>query len=144
MDVEQLVDLVAELATLDDCRAVRDAVERRAEAIRDAQHQAVVTARWAKLERCAPGTVLYVNSKGLFIGGALQRGDSLKVLRVDRQRERMEVKLHRIAGKLSRRTETFVISPKDAQRYELSRERPEAPVRPEERKMAADLAKVMR
>ena len=142
----EIADVIAAIEALNDLDALRTltrAIEERAKEIREARAQKAISDRWAKLERCKPGAILYCCSAGVHIGSAVQCGDSFKVVRVDRERERLWVTLHKIAGKLSRSTGQFVLTPAQCARYTLERERPEESLDESKRKMAASLAKML-
>lgn len=141
--IKSLLAEIAALTDLDQLRELRRAVEARAELIRNIQRQKAITDRWTKIERCKPGTILYDCSSGIHVGSRIQRGDSVKVVAVDRKRERIVVMLHRIGGKLQRSTNTYALSPSECAHYELERDKPSAPLTPQQRKMGSDLARVL-
>ena len=142
-EIKSILDTIATLSDLEQLRELRRAVEARAKEICDARAQKAVTDRWAKLERCKPGAVLYVCSRGIHIGGPLQRGDSVKVVEVNRDRERLYVRLHRVRGKLVRGADQYALTPAQCNSYMLDRDKPEDPVDERQRRMGADLAKML-
>jgi hypothetical protein len=142
-----LDELIAEIEVLSDpkeCERIIKAATKRHEAIHAARHQRSVTERWKRLEKCKRDTTLYCRSAGVFIGGPLQRGDSVKVVRVDSNREILYVRLHRVRGKLVRGDDQqFAFTPRECNRYQFDREAPDKPVSAAERKIADDLGEVM-
>ncbi len=143
MDVEDLIEALAELDDLAELRQLRKAVEARMSDVQRVTIQRMVTERWSKLERCKPGTVLYVGGRGTVrIGSTLQTGDSVKVVYVDRDREQMDVRVHRVGGKLRRKLEEATLSARDCHRLQLSRQKPEQGTSALDRTMARNLGKV--
>ncbi len=139
-------EIIAAIATIDlaGCRAVRAAAEQRATEIREVESQRRVTERWSALERCKPGTTLYVGGIGrIRIGSRVQTGDSFKVVRVDKNRERMDLKLWRIKGKQVRADERYTVGPDEAARLELSRSKPTRDATDGDRRVGRDLASMM-
>ena len=141
-EIQPILDAITTL-DLDALKQIRRAVDARGEQIRNARAQKAVTDRWAKLERCKPGAVLYVCSRGIQIGGPLQRGDSVKVVEVNRDRERLYVRLHRVRGKRARGADQYALTPAQCNSYMLDRDKPEDPVDERQRRMGADLAKML-
>lgn len=145
MTIEELLREVTTLATVDECRLVRTAAESRANQLRDHERQRKVTDRWRSIERCKPGTKLYVHGRGtLRIGSIVQTGDTLVVDRIDCERERLHVRQYRIAGKLVRNAEVYVLSPADVSSYELSRGKPAEVATAQDRRTADALARMTR
>lgn len=140
-------EIIAEIEAITDpkeCHRIYMAVQARAEQIHAALQQRAVTERWKRLEKCRRDTTLYCTSHGVFLGGVIQRGDSVKVVRVDKDREIIHVRLHRVRGKLIKGDDQqFALTPRDCSRYALDRDPPEKPVSASERRMADALGEVM-
>src|SRR4029453_10100203 len=102
MTVDEIIAEIEGLADPKDCTRIIAAARTRVEELHAAQQQRAVTERWKKMEKCSRDTALYCTSAGMFLGGVVQRGDSVKVIRVDRQREILYVRLHRVRGKIVR------------------------------------------
>ena len=143
MNVDDMLDALEDVDDLDELRRLRKGVEARAEVIRRAQYQRMVTDRWAKLERCKPGTVLYIGGRGTIrIGSIVQTGDSVKVVWIDREREQLCVRLHRVNGKLRKDRGEFVLDARGCERHKLSRKKPGHGTSDLNRTMARNLGKV--
>lgn len=140
-------ELIAEIEAITDpkeCHRIYMAVQARAEQIHAALQQRAVTERWKRLEKCRRDTTLYVTTKGMFLGGPLQRGDAVKVVRVDKDQEILHVRLHRIRGKIIKGDDSqFAFRPRDCTRYGLDRDPPEQSASAADRKMADALGEVM-
>lgn len=144
MTIDELIAEIEAIADPMDCTRVARAAEKRRGEIHTALHQRAVTERWKKLEKCRRDTTLYCTSSGVFLGGPVQRGDSVKVVRVDQDREILYVRLHRLKGKLVRgNDQQFALRPVDCARYALDRDPPEQSMSASERSMADSLGKVM-
>jgi hypothetical protein len=144
MNIEELIDELGDL-DIEDLRTLRKAVDARMSELGKIAHRRCVTERWAKLERCKPGTTLYVG--GLHttrIGSRVQTGDSFRVLDIDTDRERIRLRLHRVAGKLQRSSDVFELTPFECNRLQLSRKKPERSADKLDRAMAKNLAGVLK
>ena len=80
MDIEEMIDALEDVTNRVELRRLRKAVDARVDAIRRAEYQRGVTARWAKLERCKPGTILYVGGRGTVRIGSSD-GAIMRILR---------------------------------------------------------------
>ena len=144
MTLDELIAEIEALTDLKDCNRIVAAAWARSEQIHAALQQRAMTERWQRLEKCRRDTTLYCTSHGVFLGGEIQRGDSVKVVRVDRDREILYVRLHRVRGKLIKGDDRqFAFRPADCSRYALDRDPPERPLSASERGMADSLGKVM-
>ena len=144
MTIDELIVRIEEISDPKDCERLIRAATKRHEAIHAARHQRAVTERWSRLEKCKRDTTLYVTTPGTFLGGPLQRGDSVKVVRVDPQREILYVRLHRVRGKLLRGDDQqFAFTPRECNRYQLDRDPPGKSMSASERKMADRLGEVV-
>lgn len=120
--------VIATIGEMDDLalRATHDAVQARSRELRERQVQRDITEAWCRVEKLRPGAVLYAHARTML--GSFHRGDSVKVVRMDAARERLEVTLHVVGGKRSKQPKTWLLRPRDVHAYDFRRDKPEGGV----------------
>jgi hypothetical protein len=121
-DVKELNSIIAHAKRRADDLYKRAAAQQAAEA-------------WERVKLLTHGTTLYCCASGTFVGGPLQRGDSMTVHCIQPRKKRLWVKL--TSG------EMYGLGPRFIARYDLRTEPPVAPLPGNERRMAEAVGKVI-
>ena len=141
MDPEELL---THLKTLEDIQLlyrIEEEAKRRRNEIQHAEIKAKTELAWNRVKELVRGEVLYVCNQGTFLGGPLQRGDSVMVLTVQKRKRVLWTKLlTRGDGRTEHKTaESIGFSPMEVFRYDLREEPPDKPISEYERKLAEGL-----
>jgi hypothetical protein len=99
------------------------------------QYQERCLEAWERVRVLARNATLHVCAGGTFLGGPLQRGDSMTVIGI-------QPRVKRLWARLQDGT-SYWFGPAGVERYDLRLEPPASPIGPNERKLADSLGKAL-
>src|SRR5574341_899805 len=135
MDVSKVKRMIGQCTEQKELNEVIASARKRKEDLENAAWRARCAAAWERVKDLAAGTVLYCCAEGIFIGGHLQRGDSVTVHSVQPRAKRLWVKL--ADGSF------YWFAPAGVSRYDLRLEPPVRAISQEDRAMARTVAKAI-
>jgi hypothetical protein len=115
--------------------AFRKAAQARLNALDQICRNRDVAEAWTRVEKCKPGTILYLGGESTMRFDNWQTGDSIKVTRIDLERERLYYVGHRCNGKLVKSKQEFWLTASGVNSWELSRQKPKRAATASERTM---------